>query len=444
MMASSKYINDQRREYSLFVLHHRAIPLICDGLKSAARRVLWTARDGKKYKSATLAGATMPIHPHASPESSVNTLAAHYGNNVPLLIGYGAFGTMLDPTAYGASRYTSVKISKFCKDVLFRDIEIIPMIENYDSTLMEPEYFLPLVPLVLLNPSEGIAVGFASSILPRDLSNIINAQIRILEGKKLKDEPAPTFLPTKSVAVKNEGKWEFRGEFDRINSTTIRVTKLPYGLLHSKFDDYLTKLKDREEILDSNDGSRDYIDIEIKFKRGSLDKDDEVVLKQLNLINSVNENLNVINFDGNNVLSTNFNDLVTCFTEWRLGWYKTRYERLQRLLEEDIQKFMDIKIAIEKNVGGTVRKIKSRSELKDYLEAIKIVNIDYIADLPVYRFTEEEYKKVKDKIADSLKTLAEYKKLISSENERKTIYIKELKEIKKNYEAGTYNQDSKE
>ena len=86
-MTSSQYINDQRREYSLYVLQMRAIPHAADGLKAAVCRVLWTARDGKKVKCATLAGATMPIHPHAAPESTINTLAADFSNNIPLLSG---------------------------------------------------------------------------------------------------------------------------------------------------------------------------------------------------------------------------------------------------------------------------------------------------------------------------------------------------------------------
>ncbi len=109
-VADSGYVKEQRREYSLYTLQSRAIPHAADGLKAAARRVLWTARDGHKYKSATLAGATMPIHPHASPDSAINTLAAPYSNNLPLLKGYGAFGTLLNPTAYGATRYTSVSV----------------------------------------------------------------------------------------------------------------------------------------------------------------------------------------------------------------------------------------------------------------------------------------------------------------------------------------------
>jgi len=160
----------------MYVMQFRSIPCVTDGLKAGGRRVLWTARDGHKYKSATLAGATMPIHPHASPESAIDTLAAPYGNNIPMFSGDGAFGTLINPTAYGASRYTSVKVSKFTQDVVFRDIEVVPMKENYDGTLEEPVHFLPLVPVALINPSDGIAIGFATNILPRALNDIILGQ----------------------------------------------------------------------------------------------------------------------------------------------------------------------------------------------------------------------------------------------------------------------------
>ena len=228
-MNGSEYVNEQRREYSLYVLQMRAIPSIADGLKAAGRRVLWTAKDGKKYKSATLAGATMPIHPHASPEGAINTLAAPYGNNIPLLHGDGAFGTLLNPTAYGAARYTSVKVSEFTKDVVFKDIELVPMQDNYDGTLEEPVHFLPLVPISLLNPSEGIAVGFASNILPRALEDIIDDQIKHLQNQRIKEQ-WPGFYPTSSVVEHVEGnKWEFFGESEQVNATTLRITQLADG-----------------------------------------------------------------------------------------------------------------------------------------------------------------------------------------------------------------------
>jgi len=448
MNNSSEYISHCRREFSLYVIRSRALPSVTDGLKSATRRVIWTARDGNKYKSATLAGATMPIHPHSSPQEAINTVTAPYGNNIPLFTGYGAFGTLLGPKDYGASRYTSVKLSKFTSDVILRDIEVIPMMENYDSTLLEPQHFLPLVPISLLNPSEGIAVGFAANILPRSLDDIIIAQISYLTNNKNIIAPIPKFTPLDNYSHKQETMergiaFYFNGEFTRIDSSTVKITKIPYGLLHTKVISKLdTEIEKGNYIIDYDDGSRDVISIVVKFKRGVLrELTDDDLLKMFGLSVRHIENLNVLDFTGQSVWSTNPVDLIKRFCDWRLTWYVKRYERLRDLLLIEIQRYLDIQIAIKHNAGGLAKKIQSRSELKEILSEFGIVYIDYIADLPIYRFTEEEKLKNEKKLEEANKQLKIYEDLLNSEPNRKTIYINELKEILNNYNKGKYNNE---
>lgn len=436
----SQYVLGQRREYSLYVLQMRAIPSAADGLKASARRVLWTGKDGKKHKSAVLAGATMPIHPHASPEGTVNTLAAFYGNNIPLLTGHGAFGTILKPTAYGASRYTSVELSQFTKDVIFKDVEIIPMVENYDSTLMEPKHFLPLVPVALLNPTEGIAVGFATDILPRSLEDLIMVQLMHLQGKKV-TSPLPNFTPTNNAAVDQNGsRYTFEGEYKQTSASTVVVTRLPYGLLHEKFIDHLDKLcEDGKVVVDYEDSSKDTISVEVKFKRGQVNKlSRSQMMKTLKLVNNKSENLTLVSFDGETVWQPDTAEYIKAFTDWRLEFYVTRYQRLHNLVTEEIQKYLDILLAIEKKVGAIAARILNRSELKEFLETIGIVNLDFIADLPVYRFTEEERDKTRAKLDDARGREADYTKLLNSEEERKKIYADELKEVLKRFNSGDY------
>jgi DNA topoisomerase-2 len=290
---SSAYIDDQRRQYSLYVMQHRAIPAITDGLKAGGRRALWTARDGHKWKTATLAGASLPIHPHGLPDGAINTLAAPYGNNVPYFKGDGAFGTLLDPTAYGAARYTAVTTSEFTQDVLFRDIEIIPMQDNYDSTLQEPVHFLPLVPTVMLNPAEGIAVGFATNILPRELTDVITVQLAHLTGKKLPMQLMPAFVPLGNVSHHSEvitatGRtaYYFNGEYEQLTATTIRITRLPYGMSHKQIEKNIAKLHDTGDLLDSTDASKKTIDITLKFKKGVISSmTHDEILEMLGLSN---------------------------------------------------------------------------------------------------------------------------------------------------------------
>ena len=441
-MKSSEYINQQRRDYFIYTLQSRAIPHAADGFKAGARRVLWVARDGKKRKSATLAGECMPIHPHAAPEGAVDALAATYGNNIPLLRGYGAFGTMLKPKAFGASRYTSVELSKFAEDVILRDIEVVPMMENYDGTLEEPKHFLPLIPLVLLNPQEGITGGFASDILPRAFEDIVHSQLQYLSGSGFK-QPKPTFKPTDQKAIDCvDGRWQFIGHIEKESAIKYRVTGLPFGLLHEKFIEKLAKLEEVEDsiITEVKDASKDNIRISITFKKGSLTgKTENDILSLLGLVTSYSENMNVIDFDGKSVWAPTYAELVQKFCDWRLGWYKARYERLAKLLGEDIQRHEDVLLVIKKNFSSILNKFDNRAEMKEYLKELGIVNLDYIADLPIYRFTQEEKEKTEAKLAEAEKQMKLYKTLLKDEDERRTIFIEELKEVLAKYNKGYYD-----
>lgn len=437
---SSKYIEEQRREFSLYTLQSRAIPHLADGLKVSHRRVLWMAKNGDTFKTATLAGATMCIHPHSAPEDSINTLAAPFGNNIPLFTGEGAFGTFLHPFEYGAGRYTSVSVSNFTKDVIFKDLDIVPLVNNYDDTKQEPKHFLPIVPISLINPVSGIAVGFACNILPRSLKDIIISQINYLKGKKVYDS-IPYIKPYDQTAVdcitdtlSGNIKWVFSGKVKKQNDTTVQVTNLPYGQTYGKFIDRLESLEEDGTIISFIDASKEHIDVLVKFPKGVLaEKTEDDIIKTLKLTNSESENFNVIDFDGDSVVQTSFVDCVSRFTEWRLQWYINRYENLLNILQQDIQKYKDILLAIKNNIGSIARKIDNRSELVNFITEIGIVNVDYIASLPVYRFTIEEKKKTETKLADALETEKHYLNVLSDEVLRKEIYITELQEIQSKY-----------
>lgn len=437
---SSEYVDQSRRDYSIYVLEERHVPHATDGLKASGRRVLWKARDGKKIKTAALAGLTMSIHPHDAPDSAINTLTAPHGNNVTLFKGEGAFGTILKPKAYGAPRYTTVSVSAFTKDVVFKDIEIIPMVPNYDQSEQEPKHFLPLVPVALLNPSLGLAVGFRSTILPRSPEDVILAQICVLKGANHFNDPLPKFLPTNNASYKHNDKYVFIGDYDQLNSSELHITKLPYGIVHADTINRLDDLYENGTIVDYIDSSKKTVSIVVKFKRGYLnDIPKDEILKQLGLINSETEHLTLIDFNGSSVLIPTPSEYIRAFTEWRFTWYTTRYERLKMLIEQDIQRAKDIILAIDKNVSGSAKKVQSRDELIEFLEVIGIVNTDYIADLPVYRFTLDEKAKTELKLKNLQTTLAEYVDLLTDESKRKTVYIQELSEILQNFSKGKYS-----
>jgi DNA gyrase/topoisomerase IV subunit A len=426
-------------------MQSRAIPAATDGLKAGGRRVLWTARDGHKWKSASLAGATMPIHPHDSPEGAINTLAAPYNNNIPLFHGDGAFGTLLDPTSYGASRYTSVKVSQFTQDVVFCDLDIVPMMDNYDGTIQEPMHFLPLVPITLLNPTQGIAVGFATKILPHSLDDIILAQLTYLGGSNNITDPIPKFTPLDCASHKqvDAGKgtaFYFSGDVELVSANVVRITKLPYGMNHADITSNLDVLCESGTVVTYDDLSRDVIDIVVKFTpRYLANKTTDDIIEILGLTIRIIENLTVLNFDGKSIWTPSPAELIMRFTDWRLKWYVNRYERLKSLLTLDLQRYYDIRTAITNDISGKARSITTRQSMKDLLATMGVVHIDYIADLPVYRFTKEEYEKNEKRIKDGEALLAQYNGLLASEPKRKKVYIKELQDILQAYTAGKYN-----
>lgn len=438
IIPASEYIVKIRKNFSMYTLTNRAIPSMCDGLKPSARRLIWMAKNGSKYKSATLAGSVMPLHPHAAPESVVNTLAAPYGNNIPLLTGYGAFGTLLAPDAFSASRYTSVALSSFTTDAILVDMELVPMQENYDSTLMEPTHFLPLVPVVLLNPNEGIAVGYSCNILPRTLTDVIEAQLEWLSTKTISKPIIPYISPINQRAVNKNDRWIFTGTVKRINSTTVQITNLPYGLTHNQFvtseNSKLYKLLEEGVIVEYTDRSRNVYDIEVKFPRAVLNNlSDQQLIDKLGLVSSHSENITVLNDTHTNVIQISIEEIIQQFTDWRLKWFKKRYELLVEQVKQKLQQAYDVITAIDNHAGKIAPTKKDRKEYCQWLESIGIVNIDYIAQLATYRYTLQERDKVEKLINQHLKELDEYNSIINSDVKQRNIYKKELTHILSKY-----------
>lgn len=444
---SSDYINEQRLEYARYVLTSRTIPAITDGLRAGERRVLWKARDlgASKIKSVTLAGLALSLHPHDAPEDSVNSLAGSYRTNIPILTGHGSFGTLLSPNVYGASRYTSVSLSDFAKDVMFRDIEIIPMKSNYDNSEMEPECFLPLIPVALINPASGIVVGFSSNILPRSPVDIVEAQIEYLTTGKITKPLIPYSLPINSKAthteiVKQGECWYFSGDYTQLTQTKIQITNIPYGVSHQEITEHLHKLEEEGTIASFSDRSSDVICIEIKFPSANFlkTKTKNEVLSTLKLVHREFERLLLVDYTSTKLLDVSPAPAIQQFTDWRLEWYTNRYEYLLKQVQTEYQRYLDIKTAIDNEVNKRAQTTKDRKLLIEYLRSIQIVNVDYIADLPIHRFTQQEYDKNEKRIGDAIKLMTTYEKLLKSEAKRKQAYVDDLTEILNNLKQGKY------
>lgn len=437
----STYIDDLRLDYSLYIMKSRGIIAEADGLKTSGRRLLWTARDGSIMKSFNLAAATAPIHPHSTPEGTINTLAAQFINNIPLLEGIQSFGTFVEPHAFSASRYTDVRLSKFTKQVMFADSEIIPMMDNYDQTQKEPFHFLPLVPVSLINPSEGIIIGFSSNILPRKLTEIIDRQIAYLQCKKIKPI-VPCSEPSDSCATGQdaEGRWIFEGVVERTAHNIASIVKLPYGVSYDDTVKVLKTLREKELIVDFVDDCQVSIKFEVMFKKGALRSySDAELLKMFKLTSRQAERIIMLSFKGDTVVDRTFEETISSFCDWRLGWFINRYQYRKDKYDAELQYIKDYLLTVDSGTAAKFTTEKSKDALEATLRRIGVVNDERIARLPAYAFTKAEYDKMMAKKLETEALIKECVAFLKDEQKRRDQYILELKEIQTNYNKGKYS-----
>lgn len=433
---------DTAREYSIYVCEQRAIPQLSDGLKSSQRKMLWTIRSKKeKIKTISLAGESISegfyVHGDQSAAQTISLLAAPYVNNVPLLTGIGAFGSLIDPYSFGAPRYTYVKKNLFTQKILYPDLDIVPLTENYDGSNLEPKHFLPIIPIVLLNGISGIAVGWSTEILPRSLNDLIDAVISAIKNEKIKEpEPRYTYLDIKYKRL-DKNVWEFIGKVEKKDNSTIIVKSLPPELTLEKFKERLDSLEEEGKIQDYTDDSTESINITIKFKRGSIcDWDEEKIIDFLKLRTRKTERIIVIDFDGNSI--KHYDDvclLIKDWVQWRLGFYKKRYQKLLKECEDELEYWLGLKNCFENNFLKNIQNCKNKKEILEIAKKttgdISEKNLEKIVNLPTYKWNEEFYNEVLDNIRNLCEKILEYKSILESDEKIRNIFSEEVVNLKK-------------
>ena len=443
----SEFIDTKYKSYSKYVLTQRAIPSIRDGMKPVVRRVLWIAQNSAKdyIKVSSLAGYTMPIHPHGNTaiEGAIGTITQDFcgANNFPLLQGKGTFGgKILGPgNGIGASRYVSVKLNDFTKKIIFKDLELINEIPNYDGESTEPENFLPLIPLILLNGTSGIAIGFACECQPYNLKDIITYQKNILNEKKksnLQLKPYYKGFHGEIIWDAELQKYKSIGKFKR-ESEFLRITELPIGYNRESFVKHLDNLIDKDKIKDYEDYSKEEYDFRIYFKTRKTMQEikDEDIVSLFKLTSNLNENITLLDSNGKLKIYESVSHVIEEFTKWRFSFFKKRYEYYYNKLNEDNERKKEtlkfILFVLKENFLDKM-KVRSNKEIKEILKD-KFNDLDYLLSLPVSSFSQEKIKDLSEKIKENTLTLTKYSNIINNEDRQKEIYIKELNEIEKSF-----------
>lgn len=429
-------IDTQYKQYSLYVVEQRAIPYIMDGLKPVQRRALWTALNSfknEKVKVVKLAGSTLSLHPHGSTavEEAISNMAQKFcaANNEVYFDGYGAFGSKIvgPGNGIGAARYVSVKLSDTFNKILSHDQDLIKFKPSYDDMDKEPVCFLPLIPNILLNPTQGIAVGFACNILPRKKEDIIHCQLNYLNGKDF-HEPKVFYEGFKGTINKIDSTtWESVGVFERKGNKLI-ISELPIGFTREKYISILDTLEEKSIITSYVDECTSEFLFSINMK-SDLNLTDVEIVDKFKLKNTLNENLNVIYFDGK-VKKMDVKQIIKDFTDYRFAFYLNRYKKQAM---ENKQEFDFKKDLLKVITTGLFKKFPdlNKKEIEKLLveSEIQEKNIQRIIQVPIYRFGKDEVDKLKAELQDIKSKLELLIKLCKDEDLRKTEYVKELKNI---------------
>ena len=440
----TEYLDNDYRDYATYVIESRAIPSVIDGLKPTQRKVVYIAdkvwRTGKEkaYKVFQLTGRiAADAHYHhgdASLNSAIIGMAQKFKNSMPLLQEIGQFGSLRSPEA-GAPRYVSTKLHENFR-LLYKDFELLSP-RHEEGSQIEPEYFLPIIPTVLLNGSSGIAVGFATNILNRNPLDLIECCLKELDDKRFK-EPAPWVYGFNGEVVPNpdsdaKSAWVYRGKYNVKNTTTIDISELPPSVTYEKFDKYLNDLEDDKRISTYDNNCKSDINYTIKLSRtdmAALSSGDRMK-KFLKMEERQTENFTVLDETGKLMIFTTATEIIKYFVEFRMKYYIKRKKFMIDKLNRELMFLSNKARFIKMIIDGTLKiNNVARQIIIDNLVKAKFDEVDgsysYLLSMAIHTLTKEKYQELLSQEAEKNKELIELKKVKPID-----MYVGDLNDLKK-------------
>lgn len=407
-------INSDLREYANYVLSTRAIPHLIDGLKVGQRKALFTALTNSvkpgamdRNKVNSFAGRVIAEasyhHGDAALCGTIINMSQDWNNNIAIFQSEGNFGSRLVTDA-SASRYIFSWLNKELYDKWFKDTSIAPQQDSNEDP--EPLHYLPIIPFALVNGVNGIATGFACTILPRKPENLVKALLNVLEGSevdsKLLEPYIHSFKGTWTSLDENHSKWSCKGIYKVVNPTTISINELPIGIDCDAFESVLNKLVDSGEIKDfTNLSDSGGFNFEIKVAK-AFPKSDSHIVKTFKLEKKISENINCI-FNSQLVQFDSAIELLERFAFERIRFYDQRISINLDRIDSEIS-WLLIKLRfIELVVSGDIVVFKkTRSQINAQLDknGFEDKYKSKLVGLPLYSLSQDEIKSIKDKISE--------------------------------------------
>lgn len=438
----TNFFDNQYLDYSKYVVKDRAIPSVIDGFKPVHRKIIneaihyWSNNSVKPLKVFQLGGRVASNqyyhHGDASLYGAIITMAQKFKNSLPLLDSIGQFGTLRSPSA-GAPRYVSTKLTPYF-NLLYKDSELLTA-KIDEGVEIEPEYFLPIIPTIIINGSSGIAVGFSTNILNRNPYDVIDACICVLEGKKQKILK-PYLAEFKGEWTQNEENsksWTIKGVYEIVNTSTVHISELPPNHTYESYEKLLDKLEEKGMIASYDDNSSDKIDYTLKFQRATLKEliEKEKLENVLGLIGHETENLTTIDENQNVKVFDSVNEIVEYFVNFRLKFYQKRKDYLINKLETEMS-VLSNKAKFIKAIIDNKLKVKNvpKTEVEEWLSKNKFDKINnsfnYLLQMQIYSLTKEKYEELLKETELKKAEIENIKKLVP-----KQMYLDDLNELKK-------------
>ena len=476
-------------DYSLSVIIGRALPDVRDGLKPVHRRILYTMQqmglqpNRATRKCARIVGDTMgKYHPHGNLAvyDALVRMAQPFAMRYPLVDGQGNFGSVDgDPPA--ADRYTEARLARVATALLEDlDKDTVDFRENYDGSEVEPDVLPARVPNLLINGSDGIAVGMATKIPPHNLTEIVDAAITLVNNPAttlpeiLKIVKGPDF-PTAGIIHGKAGILDAykhgRGRFTMRAKAAIEtfskdreaiiVTEIPYQVNKRYLIERMAELvnnKTIEDISDIRDESdRDGMRIVIELKRGA---EPQIVLNKLFKHTQMQENFSMILLAvvHNQPKEMGLIQAIQHFIDHRVDVVRRRTAYLlqkakdrEHILEGYLTALdhLDNVIAI---IRGSANRGEARENLVMYFGGKKIeidttgrapkldpekpftvIQADAILELQLHRLTRLSIDEINKELGVARENIAEYESILGSEKKLRKVIVTELEEIKKLY-----------
>ena len=451
--------------YAKGTIVSRAIPAI-DGFKPANRRILYTMHNmglvkGDKKKSAKIVGQVMTYHPHGDAtiyDTMVRMATGNESLNVPYVESKGNFGkTWSKNMAYAASRYTEAKLSPICAEV-FEGLNenAVDMVPNFDNTEMEPSLLPVKFPSILVNTSNGIAVGCSSNIAPFGLTEVCNATIGMLDGSIAEDDmeafmdvigapefPTGGFIHTDrrelyKLCKTGRGTFTISGSV-QIEKDRILIKQIPYktdveSIVEEIKNHMKDELKDVVSVKDLSDIKG--LNVQIMLKRGVRPRQ---VLKKINRLTKLRmpvsfSNTVIIN---NRCKTLGVYDLLKEWIAFRLNTVQRIYEFKREKKEKQVH-LLETWEKLRDDIKGAVDIIANNSEqvAREKLMStfgLDELQCDYILDMKIRLITTDRLADKIRELIGSREELKTYTLLATEEEQRKRLIQYELKEIIRKY-----------